>query len=75
MPKPTYKLVQTLHMIESDGKNAVAVAEHEVIETGLTWEEAKKRKRGTDLIAVREIEAAPTTAQEVESAPLVGGYL
>jgi len=46
------------------------------VQSDLTWEQAKAAKKlDRTLTAVREIEAAPTTAQEVAAMPLAGGYL
>lgn len=64
MSTPTYKIIQTLHMIEGEGQSAVGVAERETVEPGLSWAEAKKRIRADKTLkAEREIEAAPVTVE------------
>lgn len=64
MSKPTYKIIRTIHMIEGEGKSTAQVTEHEIVEAGLPWAEAKKRTRGNSgLKAIQEHAAAPVTVE------------
>lgn len=55
MAKPTYKIIRTVISAENP--------RHEVLETGLSWADAKKRIRKTGLKAIQEHPAAPVTAE------------